>query len=267
MFIAGTLYSSAPKGSGDIVSGQFLNLESKWYFLMWVFIVALGWILWFFTLEHIAMAGDRAFVILVGLGVGIISGLSPVRAFQACFLGLLIIALFTAPFGIFLASLISASLTALFALACALGRNIILHQEIDIELKQWQWVLLIGGLTCYCDIDALGIVYGHHKYSYLEYVVLFYIPDLMGLFAAGFFTGIFSREEYGKLMRTIVKVLAVSHSIFVLYAILVIGAPGKMMWEGLLPILLMGLLFADVYVSTKIGNKYRKGRFIKSSTE
>ena len=234
---------------------------------MWIFIVVIGWFLWFFTLDHIAMAGDRAFVILVGLGVGIISGLSPVRAFQACFFGLLIIALFTAPFGVFLASLISASLTALFALAGALGRSIILHQDIDIYLKQWQWVLLIGGLTCYCDIDALGIVYGHHMYSYLEYVVLFYIPDLVGLFAAGFFTGTFSREEYGKLMRTIVKVLAVFHSIFVLYAILLVGTSGKMMWEGLLPFLLMGLFFADVYVSTKIGYKYGRSRFIKSSTE
>lgn len=246
------------------MSVQFLHPESKWYFVMWIFIVVVGWILWFFALDHILETGGYAFTVLFGLGIGVISRLSPVRAFQACFLGLLVIALLLAPFGILFGLIIFAVLTALFALAGATIRSIVLRQKMDIHLKPWQWVLLIGGLTLYGDFTALGAFQESHMYSHLEYAIQFYVPALVGLFATGLFTGTFSRAEYGKLMKSVVKVLIVSHSTFLIYIAALFVIAGEIMWRELLSLFLMGPLFAVVLIGTRIGYRFRGSNLIES---
>ncbi|MBU7024202.1 MAG: hypothetical protein HXS40_08540 [Theionarchaea archaeon] len=74
--------------------------DSREYFFLWVFIVIIGWILWFMLLDNYVMTGGYVFMMIFGLTIGIFSGLPPARAFQVCFLGLLVVSFLMAVFGI-----------------------------------------------------------------------------------------------------------------------------------------------------------------------
>jgi hypothetical protein len=132
--------------------------NSREYFVLWVFIVIIGWILWFIFLDNYVMTGGHVFMMIYGLAIGIFSGLPPARAFQACCLGLLVISLLLAALGILIYLLISGGITSLFALAGAIGRSIVTKEKIGIDLKMWQWGLLLGGLTALADITPLGVI-------------------------------------------------------------------------------------------------------------
>lgn len=53
--------------------------------LICVLLIAVGWFLWFFALDHIIMAGGYSFAAIVGLTVGILSGLPPKKRFKHVF--------------------------------------------------------------------------------------------------------------------------------------------------------------------------------------
>jgi hypothetical protein len=71
----------------DPMSIPFPNKESRKYFFLWIILVAVGCSLWFLELDNIVEIGSYTFIVIFGLGI--VSGLNPVKAFQACFFGLL----------------------------------------------------------------------------------------------------------------------------------------------------------------------------------
>jgi hypothetical protein len=245
---------------------QFLEPESKWYFCMWIFLIVISWFLWFIALDHIAEAGSYGFMVFIGLSVGIISGLSPPRAFQVCFLGLFIVALLLAPFGIFVSLFISAALSALFALAGAIMRKIILREEIEINLRSWQWILLISGLTLFGDTVAIGIIQGGNIYDCSQYFIRFFIPSLVGLFAAGLFTGTFARTTYKKLMKSIAKVLIGAHAIYGVYMVYILIFAEEVDWVYFFFFPMVGLLFVTVLIGTRIGFGFRGSSLVRSTS-
>ncbi|MBU6997699.1 MAG: hypothetical protein HXS41_10010 [Theionarchaea archaeon] len=59
----------------------------------WIVAVILGWFLWFYGLDDIVGIWSWTLPLAFGLCTGILSELSPKRAFQAVFLGFCLVAL------------------------------------------------------------------------------------------------------------------------------------------------------------------------------
>ncbi|MGC1121681.1 MAG: hypothetical protein WBA22_11365 [Candidatus Methanofastidiosia archaeon] len=231
--------------------------DSREYFLLWVFIVVIGWILWFMFLDNYVMTGGYVFMMIYGLAIGIFSGLPPARAFQVCFFGLLVISLLMAVFGILIYLLISCGITSLFALAGAMGRSIVTKEKIDIDLKMWQWGLLLGGLTTLADITPLGVVQEPIVLSISEYSVRFFLPFVIGLFAASLFTGFFSRMQKSSLLASAAVVISVPHGFFLLYLLNILSGRGEIDVTFYFAFLVMGLFFAAVIVGIFVGCEFR----------
>lgn len=243
---------------------QFPNADSKKYFISWIVLVIIGWFWWFFKLEDIIEIRSYTFIILFGLGVGIISGLQPVKAFQACLIGLLAIELFLIPtgFSIYLL-LFFPSLTSLFALIGAILRKIFSGQEVEIDLKRWQWIALIVALTLFSDSSAFIVIEQPSLNSFLLHLARFFIFYVIGLFCAGLFTGAFSPMEQKKLMKSVAIVSFGSHSIFVIWIFCIIIASREIHITDFAAFPLMGLLSMSVLTGTHIGCRWRKSKFIK----
>lgn len=245
----------------------FPDTDSKKYFLFWIVLVAISCSFWFMKLDDVVETGSYTFIIIFGLVVGIISGLQPVKAFQACFLGLLIFIIYLIPTGFHIFSIVFIALPSLFALTGAIFRKIVLGQEIEIHLKRWQWTLLIGGLILFGDTVALGVIQELNTQYHEDTLVRFFVPTLLGLFAAGLFTGTFSRKECRDVMKSITKVSWLIHSMYmalILYASLTTQDVDK---EILLFFLMLIFLFLDVLLGTRIGCRWRKNKFIKIHRE
>jgi hypothetical protein len=231
--------------------------DSREYFFLWVFIVIIGWILWFMFLDNYVMTGGYIFMIFFGLTIGIFSGLPPAKAFQVCFLGLLVISVLMAIFGILIYLLISCGITSLFALAGAMGRSIVTKEKIDIDLKVWQWGLLLCGLTALADITPLGVVRKPFALSISEYSARFFLPFVIGLFAASLFTGFFSRMQRSTLVKSAAAVISVPHIFFFLYLFRIFFGRRNIDMTFYFTLLVMGLFLAAVIAGILIGCEFR----------
>jgi hypothetical protein len=231
--------------------------DSREYFLLWVFIVIIGWILWFMFLDNYVMTGGYVFMMIYGLAIGIFSGLRPARAFQVCFLGLLVISLLLAALGILIYLLISCGITSLFALAGAMGRSVVTKEKIDIDLKMWQWGLLLGGLTAFADITPLGVVRKPFAFSIFEYSVKYILPVVIGLFASSLFTGFFSRMQKSSLVKSAAAVVSIPHGFFLLYLLNILYDKGEIDMTFYFALLFMGLFFVMVVTGILIGCEFR----------
>jgi hypothetical protein len=178
-------------------------------------------------------ARNYAPAVIAGLAVGFLSGLSPKKAFWACFYGFFILWIFFAfiavlsEFSIALRvilvtmPLIAAFLCGLFSIAAALLRRIVLHQEIEeIHLEKRQWTLLLGGLVIFADILFLSHVvfclYLYQSYGW-TYYASFLFCVLLGLFALGLFAGGFQSYEYKRKVLSASQILLIAHGLFLLF--------------------------------------------------
>jgi len=241
----------------------FPDKESKKYFIAWIILVPISCSVWFLLLDDFIETMSFAFIILFGLVVGIISGLQPVKAFQACFLGLLIFIIYLIPTGFHIFSIVFIALPSLFALTGAIFRKIILGQEIEIHLKRWQWTLLIGGLILFSDGSTFMLLGTLSVDSFFLSCTRFFIPMLLGLFCAGVFTGIFANMEQKKLVTSVLITSLGSHLLPVIYIFYIIIDTDKIYITDFGPLLLMGLFSISVSLGTRIGCKWRKNKFIK----
>jgi hypothetical protein len=117
-----------------------VNTESKWYVSLWVVAVIVGWFVWFHILDDIVGIWSWTLPLAFGLVTGTLSGLSPKRAFQAIFFGFCVIALlFLIPIPLVVPLLIFFGvLTGLIAMAAAVVRRVLLHQNPEIGFRFWQ---------------------------------------------------------------------------------------------------------------------------------
>jgi hypothetical protein len=179
------------------------------------------------------LARNYAPAVIAGLAVGFLSGLSPKKAFWACFYGFFILWFFFAFIAIFpyysmvlrvllvTMPLIAAFLCGLFSTAAALLRRIVLHQEIEkIHLEKWQWTLLLGGVVIFADIlffsHVLFEFYLYESYGW-TYFAPFLVGALSGLFALGLFAGGFQSYEYRRMMLSALQILLIAHGLFFLF--------------------------------------------------
>jgi len=236
--------------------------------LICVLLIAVGWFLWFYALDHIVMAGGYSFAAIVGLTVGILSGLPPKKAFQACFYGFCVVALLLFMFpNVAVSQVFIGALSGLFGMAGAILRRIVLHQEIEIHLKSWQWTLLIGGVTLFADYTTIPSIL-LELYTYQDYLFLaeFFVPVLIGLFALGLFVGAFSHLEYKELMRSVVKLSLEFHGLYLVIMIFAFLA-GQIRLQDFLIVPLIGLFLVIVLKGIQIGYRQRNREIIKSGIE
>jgi hypothetical protein len=252
------------------VNIQFIKTDSKQYTYAWIFMIILGWILWFFALDHIVRAGGFLFAVIVGFFTGILSGLPPVKAFKVCFYGFCVIALILL-FGfptVALSQVLVGALSGLFAIAGAILRRITLHQVIEIHLRPWQWILLIGGVTLFADFFIiLSIVQELFTYHHFNFLYQYLIPVLAGLFAAGLFVGAFSHSKHENLMKSLRRLLFGCHGVFVVFVILVFIIEGKIEWDFALVLPFTVLFSILVLGGIQIGVSSRNSKYIRYSGE
>jgi hypothetical protein len=188
-------------------------------------------------------ARNYAPAIIAGLAVGFLSGLSPKKAFWACFYGFLILWFFFAFGAIFpyysialrvalvIMPLIAAFLCGLFGIAATLLRRIVLHQEIEkIHLEKWQWTLLLGGVVILVDILFLShVIFELYLYLYGAYEWTYFVPflvgALLGLFALGLFAGAFQTCEYKGMVLSALQILLIAHGLFLLFLAIQSASP------------------------------------------
>jgi hypothetical protein len=115
------------------------RMKSILHISMWIFLVVAGWFLWsiFLFLD----IWSYVLPLILGLGVGIFSGLHPTRAFLACFSGFFILALlsvFSLP-RISAGFILFGTLCGLAGIAGAVIRRITLKKGIEgLYLKPWE---------------------------------------------------------------------------------------------------------------------------------
>jgi hypothetical protein len=203
---------------------------------IWIPVSTAIWILLWLNIRldiNPFLVRNYAPAVIAGLAVGFLSGLSPKKAFWACFYGFFILWFFFAFIAVFpyfaivlrvflvIMPLIAAFLCGLFGIAAALFRRIVLHQEIEeIHLEKWQWTLLLGGVVILVDILFLSHVI-HYLYLYESYGWTYYasflVCALLGLFALGLFAGAFQTCEYKRMVLSALQILLIAHGLFFLF--------------------------------------------------
>jgi hypothetical protein len=238
------------------------KIKSALYVFAWIFIVIIGWFLWFFARYYLVDVWSLFFPLTFGLGIGIISGLDPKRAFLACLVGFFIIALLIGfYFSIFEDLVFFGILCGLFAMAGAILRRILFRRGVeDLYMEPWQWIILIGGVTILADrLTILSTFQGLFVYCRISSFVRFFVPSLIGLFALGLYTGVFFTVEYDELMKAVKIVSLGAHGLFLVYMVLryIINTVS---WKPFLTASLMVLFFVVVYKGTQIGYNFRDRR-------
>jgi hypothetical protein len=221
--------------------------------LAWILLIALVWDLWLCGLEDLIPVGDFIFVIGFGIFVGIVSGLSPRKAFLVCFLGFFIIAPSGIFFSIFEDLTFLSILCGVFGIAGAVVRRIVTHQKVEeLYLRPWEWVLLIGGIVAIADYVVVPCASSELlRYHRLAIFSGFFICSLIGLLALGVYTGIFYNREYRRLMKSIAEIALGGHGVFFLYR-------GRFFarhidWELFLLVTLLVIFFFVLLVGTHVG--------------
>jgi hypothetical protein len=223
------------------------------YLLAWILLIAVVWDLWLSGLEDLIAVGDFVFVIGFGIFVGIVSGLSPKKAFLVCFLGFFIIAPFGIFFSIFEGLAFFSVLCGVSGIAGAVGRRIVTRQKVEeLYLKSWEWVLLIGGVIAIADYIVVPCASSELlRYHRLAIFSEFFICSLIGLFALGVYVGIFYRQEYMRLMKSVAEIALGGHGVFFLYRGHFFAR--HIDWELFLLVTLLVIFFFVLLVGTHIG--------------
>lgn len=241
------------------------RVRSILYMCMWVFLVVIGWFLWFFLEYYLVDVGSYILPLTIGLIVGILSGLHPTRAFLACFCGFLVIGfLLSFTFSNVLRSVVIFGIVCgLFAMAGAIIRRILFRRGIeDLYLKPWQWTLLIGGVTIFADYFIIpGTFQELFVYHRFLSFVQFFVPSLIGLFVLGLYTGVFYQLEYDELLKSVKRLSLGAHGIFLIYMIYRF-VTRSISWEPFLTALLIGLFFVIVFKGAQIGYGFRNKKFL-----
>jgi hypothetical protein len=235
-------------------------IKSIVYFFLWIFLVVMGYSLWSLGLD----VWSLIFPLILGLSMGIISGLPPIRAFLACFCGFLYIALgIGLLFSIFEDLILFGILCGFFATAGAIIRRILFRRGIEeLYLKPWQWVFLIGGVTILADYFTIpGAFYKLAVYQHVLSFVHFFVPALIGLFALGLYTGSFHTVGYDELVKSVMKVSLGAHGLFLAYRVFRL-VTGSISWKSFLVIPLIGLYLVVLYKGAQIGYQLRNRKFL-----
>jgi hypothetical protein len=246
---------------------HFPKADSRRYFYTWIFMIVAGWILWFFALDHIIKTGGFLFAAIFGSVIGLLSGFPPTKAFTVCSYGFCSVGLLLT-FGfptVALSQIFIGAFRGLFAVASSIFRRIALHQTIEINMRSWQWVLLIGGGILFADIFVLlGMLQEVFIYHHFDYLYQYLIPVMLGLFAIGLFVGTFSHLEKGNLMKSLRKLIVACHGLFLLCVLLIFIIAG-IEWNLVLLLPLTILFSALVLGGTKIGFHFRESEIVKYS--
>jgi hypothetical protein len=233
---------------------------------VWILLVVVGWFLWFFG-RYYFDPQSFLFPLTYGLGIGIVSGLPPTRAFLACFFGFSILAfLIGLYFSVFEGFVIFGILCGLFAMAGAIIRRILFRQRIEeLYLKPWQWVLLICGVTILADrFVILGTFHELFVYHRIFSFFQFFVPSLVGLFALGLYTGAFYQLKYDELIKSVKMLSLGTHGAFLIYMIYRF-VMRSISWEPFLTAILISLFFYIVLKGTQIGYKSRSKDFLNQA--
>ncbi|MGC1121381.1 MAG: hypothetical protein WBA22_09825 [Candidatus Methanofastidiosia archaeon] len=157
------------------------------------------------------------------------------------------------------------ALGGLFAVASSILRRIALHRNIEIHVKTWQWVLLIGGGILFADIFViLGMIQELFVFRHLDFLYQYLIPVMLGLFASGLFVGTFSHLEKENLMKSLERLTIGCHGFFLLCVLLIFIIAG-IEWNLVLFLPLTILFSALVLGGTKIGFNFRNSEIVKYS--
>jgi hypothetical protein len=203
--------------------------------IVWIPLATALWlVMWFYLNLDFYLADPRNYIpsLVAGLTIGSLSGLPPRRAFRSCFLGFAVIWLFLVCIGalwefsvgvalsVIILPLLLGSLSGLFGMGGALLRMIILHKEVEVYLKPWEWALLTGGMSIFTDIlfffDVIGKIY-LIPYRSWTYVAPFPIAASLGIFALGLVTGAFYSIQYEKMRSFLVRAQVVSHTLYLFF--------------------------------------------------
>ena len=237
----------------------FQRIKLAGYLLAWTLLIAVVWYLWLFGLQHLLLIGDFVFVIIFGIIVGILSGLSPRKIFLVCFFGFFIVAVLLGLLFPIFEDLVFLGITCgVFGIAGAVIRRIITHQNIEeLYLTPWGWVLLIGGVSLLSDYIVFPCAYGElFIYHRLTIFSKFFICSLIGLFALGIYAGVFYCRDYNTLMKSVGKAALGGHGVFLLYRCLFLFL-GYTTLKSFLLIPLTLVFLAVVLIGTKIGYSKR----------
>jgi hypothetical protein len=243
------------------------TIKSVIYMCIWILLASGGWFLWLVALHSTIDIGDYTFLIVFGLIIGILSGLSPARAFLACLCGFFIIALLVGfYFSIFDYLVLSGILCGLFAMAGAIARRILTHKRIEeLRLHLWQWILLIGGVTLLADDFTIpGMFYELFVYHHIFIFVKHFIPVLIGMFLLGLYAGTFYDVAYDNLIRSVIAVSGGAHGLYLAYRVFryFFGSIGL---KSFLMIPLIGMYLLVLYEGAQIGFRLRNREFIRKS--
>jgi hypothetical protein len=260
-----------------------MNTESKRYFLMWIFLVVVGWFLWFLFLDKIISVGSLLLPLVFGLTVGTLSGLSPVRAFQVCFLGFAVVAaLFSFPTllfeqGVFARAaleylgyisavlLFIGALSGLISLTSSILRVIVLRKGTQkLYMKPRQWRLLIWGATVPIDFLVLLMRFDELflDHSYISFFESLFFA-ITGFFALGVYSGTFHQLESKELIASVTKLQCGAHGLFMVIVIFMFLTMG-MSRKVLLLFPLLGLFSAITILGAHIGYRFRDSNFVGS---
>jgi hypothetical protein len=242
------------------------TIKSVAYICIWIFLVLGGWVLWLVALHSVIDMGDYTFMIVFGLIIGILSGLSPARAFLAWFCGFFLIALLFAfydPDDIAW-MMVFGGLSGLFAMAGAILRRILFRRKIEeLYLKSWQWILLVGGASILADYVVIICMYRQLLvYHYVFAFIQLFILVLICLFALGLYTGLFSRLGYDELVKFVIKASIGGHTCFLFYMAF-LRIVGHTTWKSFLMIPLIGVYLLVLYKGAQIGFRLRNREFIR----
>ena len=241
----------------------FQKIKSALYLLFWILLIAAIWFLWLSGLEDLIIVGDYVFVIIFGIIVGILSGMSPKKIFLVCFCGFFIVAVpIGLVFSIFEDLVFLGIVCGVFGIAGVVIRRIITHQKIEeLYLTPWEWVLLIGGISILSDYIVIPCAYAElFIYHRLTIFSRFFICSLIGLFALGIYTGVFYCRDYNTLIKSVGKAALGGHGVFLLYRCLFLYV-GYTTLESFLLIPLTLVFLAITLIGTKIGYS-KRGAFV-----
>jgi hypothetical protein len=242
-----------------LINVRLPKRDSRVYVFLWVLAIPIGWILWFMFLDHIIDVWSYFLPLTFGLAVGMFSGLSPVRAFQACFLGFLVLTITIGiAFSVAIYMIIFGSFAGLIALGGAIFRKVILHEGVDLNLEWWQWALLLSGVIVFTDIILVGVFREPSPYLLDHFLKNMLVPVLLGVFATSYVTGSYSRQKEWTLLTSAAITVFVIDFLFFLY---LLDSSSRIEERGMIlhgALLFMGLFLIAVLTGILVGCKCRR---------
>jgi hypothetical protein len=234
---------------------HFQKIKPVLHLSAWALLIALCWFIWLSRLEGSLYVGNKVFVVVFGVFVGMVSKLPPKKVFLVCFSGFFIIAvLLGLIFPIFEDLVVFGVLCGIFGIAGAVIRRIVTHQRIEeLYLSPLEWTLLIGGVSALADyLIILGAYRELLVYHRLTIFLKLFVPALIGLFALGVYTGTFYQLQYKKLTKSVKWVSLAGHGIFVVY-MFCLFVTGHTSRKSFLFIPVIGIFFIVFFKGVQLG--------------